>query len=335
LATLLLGSVTRGQDPVVIEARESWTNVFAGGKLTCHYAIKHAASFQGRVVWAYTDAGQRVLPRGRGEAPLPAGSALAVALELPPLKPGVVLKTRLTLRVVDRQDRAVAEHVKTIWVFAPDPFIGRTQWLRDLKITLYDPDPDRKTAAVLQALAVPFEEQRNLAALAALPGGLLLIGEGVSFTQETGLAEVLRRRARRGQPILCLAPREGSFPLIDTGADELLPKHLVFRGREVINQLDARLDAASWAPNSPIVLSALLPRTMDQTLTATVADKARGWPWLEFAYPQAKGPCVLCGFAVVKNWHASPTPRYLLLRLLEFVAETGKPPRDPTKGDGP
>src|SRR5215469_11449915 len=93
LAGLCVPGIARAQEKVQIEPREPWTNVFADSKLTCRYALKVPAGFQGRVLWAYTDAHQRVLPRGRGEAALPADRQVSVALTFPHVNAGVVLKT--------------------------------------------------------------------------------------------------------------------------------------------------------------------------------------------------------------------------------------------------
>jgi len=73
--------------------------------------------------------------------------------------------------------------------------------------------PAGKTAAALQKLHVPFEQEKNLETLADRKGGVVLVGEGVSFREEPGLADTLTKLARRGVTVICLAPSAGSVPI--------------------------------------------------------------------------------------------------------------------------
>src|SRR5262249_38330580 len=149
-----------------------------------------------------------------GELPLnvAAGKAeeLTIKLRAPEVKPGVILKTRLRVKLFEGGDtKPVATHSRPVWVFAEDPLADRREWLKGLKLNLYD--PEKTTAEPLRKLEVPFEEVATVAGLADLKEGLLIVGQGVSFKDYPDLAEALTRAAAGGMPVLCLAPAGGSF----------------------------------------------------------------------------------------------------------------------------
>jgi len=53
---------------------------------------------------------------------------------------------------------------------------------------------------------------------------------------------------------------------------------------------------------------------------ATVSDESRAWPWLEVRFPESNGVLVMCGFRIIEHWNSGPTPRFLLIRLLESLS---------------
>jgi hypothetical protein len=324
---ILIGLVTlslaRAQDEkITIEPREKWTNFFAGSKADFHFMLKGADALKGRVEWTLADAGtKRVFPRGRGEAPIAAGP-LKISLNIPTVNAGVVLQAQLVVSVVAAgQEKPAATYEKTLWIFPANPFTDRLKWLEELKINLFDPDPKSKTAEALKGLKVPFEEVRNAAALGELKEGLVLVGEGVSFNDEVGLAEALVQAASRGRPVLCLAPAAGSFPLPEKNNGLPSPASLNLQRQDIIRKLDKRLDADAWAPDNQVAASSLELQAEDGKVVGVLAEGAKGWPWLQLDYPDKNCRLVLCGFALVRRWEAGPAPRYLLARLLEHVTD--------------
>ena len=118
---------------------------------------------------------------------------VAFALKAPEVKEGVILESQLSVAAYAAGDeKAAAGHVKKVWIFPPDPFADRSQWLKGLKITLFD--PERKTADVLEKAGVPFMFTKNPSALDELNEGLLVIGEGISWRDYRGLGESMVRR---------------------------------------------------------------------------------------------------------------------------------------------
>jgi hypothetical protein len=321
------------EDAVKLESREKWNNVAAGSKMEFNYTVKVPAAFKGTVAWTFADAGTKnVFPRGRGEMPIMADAkkpaTVKISLDVPSVKDDVILQAQLIVKVIpDGKDEKGATAERTLWIFADDPFYNRTKWFEGLKITLFDSDAKSKTGEALKALKslkdvkAPFEEARNPAALAAVKEGVLVIGEGVSFKDEAGLAEAMIEAANRGVSVLCLAPKDGSFPL--PGADNGLPVPggLSFARQDIITKLDKRLDALAWAPENLIVARSLSIKTEDGKVVADVVDGAKGWPWLQLEYPDKKARLVVLGFPLIPSWENSPTPRYLLARMLEHVTK--------------
>jgi hypothetical protein len=336
LALTLSASQAFAQDArITIEAREKWTNVTADSTIDLHFKLKLPRGFKGRVAWAFADAGtKRVFPRGRGEAAVLADgdrlAAIKIPLEVSQVNEGVVLQARFSVTVIaEGKSEPAAVYEKNMWIFPADPFFNRTQWVAGLKITLYVSDAKSKTADALRSLKVPFAEVANPIALADLKEGLLLVGEGVSFKDDAGLAEALILAASRGMSVLCLAPKDGVFPL--PGADNGLPApgRLSLERQDIISKLDKRLDAVAWAPGVAVVFRSLAVRAEDGKVICEIQDGTKGWPWLQVDYPDKKGRLILCGFPIIQAWTAGPTPRYLLARLFEQVTELSV--KDPSK----
>ena len=191
------GAVRSAEDAPTLEPRQSWTNAFADKDLELRFTVKPATEWKGRAVWSLAADNDRTLTKGEADVTATADKPAEVVVKLrtPEVKPGVVLKTRLHVFLLAGGDtKPVATHERTLWVFPDDPFVNRRVWLKALKITLFD--PEKTTAEALKKLEVPFEESNNVAALAELKEGLLLIGEGVSFKDYPDLPEALRSYGR-------------------------------------------------------------------------------------------------------------------------------------------
>jgi hypothetical protein len=321
---LVWSSASAQENRVILEPREKWTNLAAESKTDFHFTVKVPAAFKGRVEWTFADdATKRVFLRGRGEVMIMADAGkpitIKVPLETPSLNPGVAVKARLVISAyADGKNARVAAFEKTMWIFHADPFANRAEWLKELKISLYDSDGGGKTSKMLKNLKVPYDEVRNIA---GVQDGVLLVAEGVSFKEEPGLADELLKAASRGVPVLCLAPSGGTFP-VPTADDGLpTPGSFLLRRHDIIAKLDKRLDANAWAPDNRVVASSLTIKAEEGKVIGEIQEAGKGWSWLQVDFPDKNGRLVLCGFAVVRHWDAGPTPRYLFARLLEHVTE--------------
>jgi hypothetical protein len=136
----------------------------------------------------------------------------------------------------------------------------------------------------------------------------------VSFKDEPGLADALLGLARRGVTVICLAPSAGTVPVPGTERDG--GEDVSLLRSDAITKLDKRLDAAAWG-GGEVIASTLALKAVEGSVVAEVVGGPGGWPWLQVGYPQTRGRLIVCGFAVIARWQASPTPRYLFAKLIE------------------
>jgi hypothetical protein len=319
----------------IIQPIEKWTTVFADKEVKLHFTLESKDGFKGEVYWTFAAENKRTFPRGTGSIPVDAKAGkpveLPILLVTPHVKPGVVLKGVLTLTAVaDGKETATLE--RTIWIYPEDAFADRGKWLEDLKITIYDSAREAKTVRLLEKFKIPFEEITNPAALDEMKEGLILIGEGVSFQEERGLAEILVHAAARGLTVICLAPRDGLLPVPGSADNDTGPQKLRWRKQDIITELNNRLDADAWPPLETVVGSSLVIKVDDDKVAAEAVNGAKGWPWFEVDYAN-RGKLLVIGFPVVRHWEDSPTPRYLFARLLEYVTEKPEETEDKRSND--
>ena len=318
----LLGAIeARAEPAVTVMVQEPWSNVFAEKEAVFHAVLTAREPFDGRVVWQFSADGHTI---ARGERAVKAGPAMPatveVRLSVPPVKPGVIMQTTLSVGAVPTGiDKETAALGRTLWVFPEDPFAGRAEWLKKLNIQLFD--PSGATAKLFTKAGVPFAEAHNVEALTGGQDSLLVVGEGVSFKEYRGLAESLIKAAAAGRPVLCLAPESGEMLLPVSGEPAgPQPASLAFGRQDLIRQLDKRLDEGGWQGAGKAVASGLKLRGDRGPVVAEVVKDAAGWPWMELGFDKGSGKLVVCGFGIVGSWAESPTPRFLLIKVLEQVS---------------
>jgi hypothetical protein len=295
-------------------------NVFGGEESTLAFQISTTRAVKGRLVWRLA-AGTATVAAGDEalEADAKAPAAVTLKLAIPPVKDGTVLHTRLTVSVVEPDRKgSVAAFEQDVWGFPHDPFAGRSAWLEMLRITLFDPKGD--TGKAFTAAKVPFDEVRSLEALGEIKEGTVIVGEGVSFKDERGLAEVLQKLAEGGRSVLVLAPSGGELPVPGLAAPGDRFEDVTFR-RSVVRKLDKRLDPAGWLPDGRVVASSLTVKSGEGAVAGEVVAGEAGWPWVEARTVKGKGRWLFCGLAVVAKWNDGPTPRFLFAKILEHLSD--------------
>jgi hypothetical protein len=329
--TLLVVSASAAQEKISLEPQQKWSNVFGGKEVD--FTFRVSGPFQGRASWNFS-LNQRTL--ASREVPITSAPGkpadLVVHLDLPKVKDGLSLKTRLLVSIYAQGSNPPAATLeKTLWIFPANPFAGQAQWLRVLKITLYD--PPGTTARVFKEMDIPFVEARDLEALNAVRAGTVIIGEGVSFQEQRVLPELIVKLAARGLPVLCLAPSDGILPIpVAQDAGLRRPEGFSIRRQNIITRLDKRLDAEEW-PGGKVVLSSVALKGDGAATVGEAIQGKEGWPWMEIDFPTARGKVIVCGFGLMSNWDASPAPRFLFARILERLTGTPSETSEPKDGE--
>jgi hypothetical protein len=310
-----------------IQPQENWSGVFADSDVTFRYAVAADQPQPIQLGWRLSIDRRTVL---RGERSLDLGpgepTIVEVPFKVPHVKEGVTIEATLQVSVIGKgATPSPAEHVRPITIFPRNPFANRSEWLKAVKITLFDPEGE--TAAAFESTEIPFRHLRRTAALEEPFDGLLVIGEGVSFEQYRSLSETAGKLAASGIPVLCLAPADGAWAMPGAGdSGPPLPTRVSLRRGDVIGELDKRLDSAAWPPDGRTVASRMAIRSRRQgVILEVMADGAPGseaaWPWVEVRYPKKNSSLLFCGFAIIRQWDAGPTPRFLLARIIERLAK--------------
>ena len=304
-----------------ITSREKWSTVFGDSKVTLRFDVTSQEPFDGVFRWSFSANG-RTIDAGESAVDAAAGhpAKAEVPLRIPTVKDGVIFETQLSVSVTARGQREeIVTLRRPITIFPRNPFFQRSSWLQELSISLFD--PEEKTAEVFQSAEIPFKRIRNVATLDGLEEGLLVVGEGVSLLRNRSLSELLTAVAARGVPVLCLAPRDGKLALpIAEDEARSLPRSVVFRGTDVITELDKRLDARQWMSGGDVAASRINLRSDRGRVVGEVSDAPRGWPWIEVRFGD-NSSLVYCGFGVIRRWDDGPTPRFLLARLFEHLTD--------------
>jgi len=296
-----------------LEWVEPWSSVFGARAVTFHVRVVPAQATRAKLLWRFA-AGAATLARGGQtlQADPPDPATVAVRLSIPAAKPGPIVSCSVTASLVDAaSNREIATATHPIHVFPESPFEGRTEWLKSLDIRLFD--PEQRTRGVFEKVGIPFKTIANPDTISNLNEGLLIVGEGVSLRDYRALAILLRNAAERGRAALVLAPGGGDFSLPE-------PRRLLLASEDVIAKFDKRLDAVAWPPDGKLRASAA--RLVGERGPVKVeCGGMEGWPWIEMTYIGG-GRLVICGWAIIEKWEATPTPRFLLAEVLEHMTST-------------
>lgn len=308
--------VSSGQE----EPAESAVELVPADKRACFFADDKVALLYSAPVgpwhvdWSLM-VGNRTVRKGSSQARLPAdGQQYLVEISTPPLRPGIVLPVNLQMTWISGNRNN--QQSRPLTIFSRDPFTTRHALLEQAQIKLFD--ADGQTAELLENYEIPHTRLINLSAIDLVTEGLVLVGEGVSFREQSRLPQALLRASQRGVSVLCLAPSEGEFPLQD--GQQARPHRLALQRGDVVRGFDKRFDEISTV--SPL---SLVPRRNEVLLSANNAAGDWSWLTLEFS-PKSpdspRGKLILCGLGIISHWDAGPVPRYLFVRLLEELSQT-------------
>ncbi len=311
---------------------EDYTTAFAGDEITIGFRINADQPVAGRLLWSQS-AQKRTLDRGEVDVRRmdDGQSQASFDLQLPEVRDGIIYQTHITAAFVPRgTDSAATKLKRSLWLFPRDPLAGRLTWAEELNLELFD--PDGRTSEALESIDLPFRSLRRLSGAGSddppdesLRNRVLLVGEGASLANGT-LIDTAVEAALAGRRVIVLAPQEGVFDmpgLADGGNQNTGAFHLA--RQSVITEFDQRLDAKAWhRVGNGIPFRGLRIEAVRSRIQATFVTDGTGWPWLELRYPDSGGVLILCGFRIVEHWDNGPTPRYLLIRILESLTASDK-----------
>lgn len=302
-------------DAIQVVPIERWSNVFAESETRWHYRISSELPVRKRAVWRLT-MNQRTAASGELEvrADTDKPTEHSITLRWPKVKEGSVQGAQLMVSIGE------VKHDRPVWIFPRDSLTDRRDWLRSLKLSVFDPPGN--TIEVLNDSDIPHERIRSRDSLDGVSEGIVIVGEGVSLRKNNGLMNDLRALTIRGVPVLCLASDEGSFPFSD---DQNLVTALELRRADVIRDLDKRLDTLWW-PKGSSQLRGLQIDSASDKVVAEIHDNAKSWPWCEWQFgndsltSEKSSRLIWCGFGIIHSWDDGPTPRYLLAKILERLS---------------
>jgi hypothetical protein len=290
--------------------------IFAGKETRLSYV-----GATGPVAWTLS-AANRTIRQGSAE-PVAANPGdvvkLTIALRIPDLGPGVTLPAELQLSW--RAEGREHQQIQPITLFSPDPFSVREAALAEAKITLFDAAGD--TADVFERYKLPHSRVQSLSALDQLDEGIIVVGEGVSFRTQPHLLPALTRAAERGISVLCLAPSDGEFDFPAPDAAQPGPARIAFEQASVVRRYDKRFDLLP-------TLSHLTVAPRRARVVVEASESGPGWSWFAADFsPRQSAPSdavparlIVCGLSLIRDWEATPVPRYLLVNLLTELAAT-------------
>ena len=191
LSERAVGQQDEGGSPQPLRPLDHRACVFANSTQVFLYSLTESVANAGQVNWLVRwslASGSRTVSRGSARAMTTGADVPTYSVEVPvpPVSEGVVVT--LTLKMVwsdgDRQYR----HSRPLHVFSRDPLAGQ-KFLQEANISLFD--PESKTSDLFERHGIPCRLLPNLASVDSVEGGVLVVGEGISFDSQRMLAESL------------------------------------------------------------------------------------------------------------------------------------------------
>jgi hypothetical protein len=331
LAAVLVPSLLRAADAAAEFAlQETWQAFFGGKETVLHVSLGDALAARGRVGWSLRAqagtilSGEQAFEAGAGRA-----ATVAIPVALPPVKEGTIVPVDFEARAFPPgQAQPAATLSRRLWLFPEDPFANRLEWLRGLRLRLFD--PEGHTEKCFTQAKVPFESVTNLAAIEGEAPVVLVIGAGTSGRTYEDHAATLVRLAAQGHRVLTLQVSGAEFALPGSAEPDLpQPMRVEWRQADVIAELDKRLDATAWPPDGTLPAGLMQIATRGAQVTGRLGPEPPGWPWFA-AHLASGGRLLVCGFPIIERWEAGPTPRFLFVRILEWLAKTEPEQKDVT-----
>ncbi|MBC7821150.1 MAG: hypothetical protein IAG10_30045 [Planctomycetaceae bacterium] len=291
--------------------------------MTCEVSSKQAGDAM--LSWSLVVSGG-VIARGEKGVTLDVARPVKVAwdADLPEVKPGLIVPATLRLAVHPRDGSPKFEPVEenvVLSICSPDATALRGEWLKSLDIVLFD--PAERTADVFERNRIPCRVA-NDPQCAGLTKGLILYGEGIDPARLDAVWSAAVEAAAAGRRVLVMASPGAAVPMegLLASSDDSI-RSISLKRSDIIRELDKRLDATAWPKPGRLVASSLHWTVRGEQPRVEFRDDAEGWSWLHIRH-RSGGRLIWLGFGLAESWDATPTARYLLLKVLEDLS-TDKP----------
>jgi hypothetical protein len=248
---------------------------------------------------------------------------LSLPVTFPDVKPGAIYPAELSISFIATGANQVSTNIRTrIWLFPADAFADQSRLMKELDLGLFD--PAEKTAQCFKDAGIQFEIIPRTEALRTTSHQTLVIGEGLNLKEYREFDHLLLELAEQGKTVILFAPVGGEIGLSSVPPNDgtPLPQSMIFKRLDIIRELDKRLDSGEWSPNREILASTLVLQGNHADVEGRIeaGKDPAGWPWVDLHWKNG-GRLLICGFAIVDPWDINPSPRYLLLRMLESCRE--------------
>lgn len=300
-----------------IAPQEKWRAVFGGRECIYHFQVNAAESITGRAGWQLSYANRTI---ASGESAFKAGPEekgfIEIHINVPPVNEGVMMPAQLSVALFNKHE--LASWSDTLYIYSKDPFVLKKEWLKGLKIGLFD--PEKKTGKIFEELGIPFIAQTNIDAFSEFKGSLFVVGSGVDFAEFRTLWKVLLNLSARGVDVLVLEPGGGTVGIPRSeGAMFSLPEGISLRQNEVIHKLNKKLDKDAWPPDGKAVACGMMLKAGRVGVMGEFVAGNNGWPWVEIDFGEKGGKNIVCGFGIMDRINDGPTPRFLLAQIFEYM----------------
>jgi len=236
-------------------------------------------------------------PVASGEQEI-SGGAAKIKFTFPETRPCVIAKAEFNCSCGDEKPK------KDLFFYPPNPFSEKKKSLEELSIEVWHTEADGSVTELFKALEIPFSEISNFTE----SKGKVLIITGIDFSSFPGVAENLIRTASEGTKIIIINPL-GTFPF---KTFEPITE-ILLAGNGKIKEFDKNFDDENWGGKAPSLRSLRLA-SYDGAPALEITEDRKNFTFCSLK--AGKGSIVICAWDIIGSSKASPTPLYLLDKLI-------------------
>lgn len=257
-------------------------------------AVKTGKEASGNLSWNIYYSGA---PIASGEQEI-SESRANIKFTFPETKPCVIAKAEFNCSIGNEKLQ------KNLFFYPPNPFTEKKKFLEGLNIEVWHTEADKGIMELFKSLEIPFAEISNFSE----SKGKVLIITGIDFSNFPGLADNLLKLSSEGAKIIIINPVSGRFPLKTAELMEIL---LAKNGQ--LKKFDKNFDDENWNGNSPSAGSLKLA-SCDGAPVLEISPEQK-----DFTYSClqiGEGSLIICAWDIIRLSKVSPTPLYLLDKLI-------------------